>query len=133
MEVKEYKEIAQKAHAGQFRHDGITPYISHVESVADMVHGDKLACKVAWLHDVLEDTKETFESLKAKGCEEEVLWIVSRLTKEKWISYDEYIHTVKMLSIAVKVKIADIIDNLSDSPSDHARQKYKRAIMILLS
>ena len=49
-------QIATDAHRGQFRRDGVTPYISHPEAVAKRVEGDDLAEAIAWLHDVLEDT-----------------------------------------------------------------------------
>ncbi len=62
--------IARRAHAGQFRRDGSTPYIEHVITVAGRTSefgGDDQAIAIAWLHDVLEDTKETEESLRRAG------------------------------------------------------------------
>ncbi len=50
------ENIARKVHQGQFRRDGITPYIVHPERVARRLSEDSEAQAVAWLHDVLEDT-----------------------------------------------------------------------------
>lgn len=57
-------------HAGQFRHNGITPYISHPAAVAaklvswNILDFNMLAA--AWLHDVLEDTSATEAELEDK-------------------------------------------------------------------
>jgi (p)ppGpp synthase/HD superfamily hydrolase len=65
--VKKVEVIATKAHEGQYRRDGVTPYIEHPKAVAARVKGDEKAEMVAWLHDVIEDTKkENKASLKKK-------------------------------------------------------------------
>ena len=46
--------IARQAHEGQFRRDGVTPYITHVESVVSRC-SNKYEKSLAWLHDVIED------------------------------------------------------------------------------
>ena len=56
--VKKVEVIATKAHEGQYRRDGVTPYIEHPKAVAARVRGDEKAEMVAWLHDVIEDTKK---------------------------------------------------------------------------
>jgi (p)ppGpp synthase/HD superfamily hydrolase len=57
--TKDYaKEFATKIHEGQFRADGVTPFISHPARVAELVEcygGDERAVCVAWLHDVFEE------------------------------------------------------------------------------
>ena len=55
--------MAITAHIGQFRRDGVTPYTEHLRSVVMKVEEDDDARTVAWLHDILEDTSETEESL----------------------------------------------------------------------
>lgn len=52
--------------------------------------------------------------------------------KECYQSYAGYIHDLSLNKTATKVKIADIVHNLSCSPSDHAKQKYLKAIPVLL-
>ena len=58
---------AAKLHEGQFRKDGMTPYISHPIAVCDMMTSDGITdtklLAVALLHDVIEDTKVTDEQL----------------------------------------------------------------------
>src|SRR5690606_34958342 len=49
---------AARAHAGQYRKDGVTPYIVHPARVASLVAhfgGNHIAILSAWLHDVFED------------------------------------------------------------------------------
>ena len=55
------KEIATEAHEGQKRSDG-KPYITHPARVAAAVK-DRLK-PIAWLHDVVEDTRVTLDDLK---------------------------------------------------------------------
>jgi len=50
-------EVA-RAHAGQYRKDGVTPYIVHPARVASLtayLGGNHIAILSAWLHDVFED------------------------------------------------------------------------------
>ena len=52
------EKIATEAHKGQFRADGKTPFIEHPKAVAAFFSDDEWQLKViAWLHDVIEDTK----------------------------------------------------------------------------
>lgn len=53
------REIATESHVGQFRRDGVTPYIDHPAAVVTRVGSDLRMIAVVWLHDVLEDTSET--------------------------------------------------------------------------
>ena len=54
--------------------------------------------------------------------------------------YNDYIynmiHDIKLdgtpNKLAIKVKLADIFSNLSDNPSEYAKQKYAKALLILL-
>lgn len=62
--------FATKAHAGQFRADGVTPCIVHPVEVSNLlitwsskVQIPYTAVIVALLHDVIEDTKYTLEDL----------------------------------------------------------------------
>jgi len=49
--VRLAEEVARTAHAGQFRRDGVRPYVVHPEAVASRVGDDPQAVAVAWLHD----------------------------------------------------------------------------------
>jgi (p)ppGpp synthase/HD superfamily hydrolase len=66
----------------------------------------------AVLHDVVEDTDWTFEKLKAEGFGDEVLDALRLLTHDKKVPYKIYIEKIKSNRIALKVKLADLEDNL---------------------
>ncbi len=133
------KNIATRAHEGQYRRPnrfGVKePYIKHPERVVNLVSQftqDTDAIAAAWLHDVLEDTKCTEMSLKDSGIPDTVLYFVRHLTKNKEIKYDNYIEELKKCDIMVRmIKTADILDNLTDSPSNSQIEKYKKALMLL--
>jgi len=78
--IKAAKTAATRAHRGQFRKDGRTPYITHPERVAKRVKffgGNHIAIIAAWLHDVMEDcdggeqiVKETLAELPLPQAEQ---------------------------------------------------------------
>ena len=121
--------FAAKAHAGQKRRNG-SPYIIHPIRVSQEVK-DEVEKVVALLHDVLEDTPCTESDLAHFG--DEVVDAVKAITHRKGESYADYIVRVKANKIATAVKIADISDNLSDSPSEHAIEKSAKALETLLN
>jgi len=122
--------IAEKAHCGQFRRDGITPYIEHPRQVADMLTYEDQKC-VAWLHDVIEDTQMTMEDLGRMGVRPRIAIAVSALTKREGMTYTNYLHQVKSNDLATVVKIADMLCNLLDSPTQKQIEKYKQGLMFL--
>ena len=75
------EQYATKAHDGQFRFDGVTPYISHPEEVArtiikffkGKIPDEELKILVcsAYLHDTIEDCENvTYEDLVREFGEE---------------------------------------------------------------
>lgn len=134
--VQNALELAERAHAGQYRRDGKTPYIVHPVRVAS-----KLAAKgepdevvaAALLHDVLEDgNKSVIQGEPYPKFPITVLAAVNALTKSEEESYSSYLERVKANKIARKVKVADILDNLSDDPSDYQIRKYATALLFLV-
>jgi (p)ppGpp synthase/HD superfamily hydrolase len=131
-------EIATLAHAGQFRRDGVTPYIEHPRTVAShFEHGTGLWA-VAWMHDVLEDSDYLPADLLAAGVHPQVVEALVLLTHMKGESYKQYIENIKRHkdtagSLALKVKIADIATNLGDDPTERQIKKYSDALSILIS
>ncbi len=123
------KFIAEK-HKGQTRLNG-NPYIIHPIRVSQEVSGD-IAKTCALLHDTVEDTDTTLEEIK-NIFGEEVMVVVEALTHRKGESYEDYISRVKQNEIATAVKIADISDNLADSPSAHAIEKSAKALDFLIN
>ena len=125
--------IATAAHQGQFRRDNATPYIQHPAAVAKRVADDPVAEAVAWLHDVMEDTAMTADELRNQGMPDEVIARVAMLTKKDGANYEDYLAVIRKDPIARKVKIADMLSNLSDSPSERQILKYAKGLIILLS
>ena len=123
--IKRSVEIAYAAHEGQKRTDG-SPYIKHPFRVADAVE-DRLK-PIAYLHDVIEDTKVTLDDLKKEGFPSYIINAVDLLTHKKGDSNVVYWTKIKSNPDATAVKLADINDNLHDTPSEHAKQKYQRAL-----
>ena len=129
--VKLAEEIATNAHAGQLRRDGVTPYINHPREVASRVGDDPVTQAVAWLHDTIEDTEETEISLRDQGVPDSVIEVVKLLSKPDGMEYSEYLEILAANPVAVEVKVADIIANLSDSPTEKQRAKYGDALQFL--
>lgn len=124
--------IARRAHASQFRRDGVTPYIEHPRAVvAKLANESEEVRAVAWLHDVLEDTEETPSSLYEAAIPTMVVDAVLCLTKQELDTYDDYLQRVKENPIARKVKIADMLHNLSDAPTERQIIKYAKGLLFL--
>ena len=130
--VRLAEEVARTAHAGQFRRDGVRPYVVHPEAVASRVGDDPQALAVAWLHDVLEDTAVTEDDLRADGFPPAVVDAVAALTKREGVSYDAYLRGVAALPLARAVKVADMLSNLADDPTDRQIVKYARGLLVLV-
>jgi len=75
-----------------------------MESEAEMI--------IAVLHDVVEDSHWTIEDLRKEGFPEEVLHAVDRLTRREGEDYFDFIKRVKGNSLARKIKLADLEDNM---------------------
>lgn len=127
--------IAIKAHKNQFRRDGVTPYISHVEQVVSNIRkrgGSDEERTVAWLHDVIEDTDVTIDYLREQF-PQKIVDAVIALTHQKGESYESAILRAKANPIARNVKIADNLANLSDNPTDKQILKYAKSLQTLMS
>lgn len=104
--------VAAKAHDGQKRKDG-SPYFAHPVRV--MLRCDDTRTRIAaLLHDVVEDTSVSLDDLHEMGFSYEILEIVDALTKRAGEKYPDFITRCLSNPYAVRVKIADIEDNLGD-------------------
>jgi len=116
--------FAARAHHGQMRKDGKTPYASHVfrvclilRHVFGLDHPAMLTA--ALLHDTIEDTTTDFDDVREQYGEEVAEWVAC-LTKDKRLQDDEreelYRAGLAAAPWQVKAcKLADIFDNLLDS------------------
>ena len=123
------RQIATEAHKNQFRHDNVTPYITHCEAVASIFKDDEYKA-VALLHDVLEDTNVSCNDILKLGISNKILANVLILTKPNNITYLEYIEQLKSYPIARAVKLQDIAHNYPTS-KESARERYDKALKIL--
>ena len=119
--------IALDAHQGQKRSDG-DPYISHPLRVAHYLN-ERYEKIVALLHDVLEDSDFTEEDLKEIS--PFIAEKVKILTHKEDEDYFDYIRRIKKDDLCAKIKLLDIIDNLTDKPKKP--KKYREAIKILIN
>lgn len=103
--------LATNAHNGQFDKAG-NPYILHPLAVMTLVEkaDEELQC-IALLHDVIEDTKTTFQDLRDLGFTDRVIQAVAALTKMPGQTYDEYKKGVFQNRDAMLVKAADLTHN----------------------
>lgn len=145
-DVEDALATAELAHMGQTRRSG-EQYIEHPKAVAKMVfdyYGDPTLCAAALLHDALEDaldqgnvdSNDQMESLIAGSFGNEamgyqVLDLVQALTHDRSLSYDEYVLKLSSNPGALRVKLADMLHNLTHSPSETQRAKYRNALEAL--
>lgn len=128
--IQKAKVFATAAHAavGQKRKYTLEPYIIHPDEVARMIaectsNAEMIAA--AWLHDVIEDTQVTEETLRFEFGDEVadlVMWLTDISKPEdgnrsirKAIDLE---HTKKASPNAKTIKLADIISNVK-SIRDH--------------
>jgi (p)ppGpp synthase/HD superfamily hydrolase len=106
-------ELASKAHAADYDLDG-NPTILHPLAVGMMGRNDTERI-VGFLHDVVEDTKYTFDDLIEIGFSEEVIATLRLLTHDKHTPYMEYIERICKSGnrAAINVKMNDIRHNLA--------------------
>lgn len=132
-------EIAASAHVEQVDKAG-QPYILHPIRVMLAVNTNEERM-AAILHDVVEDTDWTMEMLRNERFPEEVLEAVVALTKmSKKESRIEAAGRAARHPIALKVKLADVTDNMDPSriaaptKEDYARlEEYKDVKTLLLA
>jgi guanosine-3',5'-bis(diphosphate) 3'-pyrophosphohydrolase len=126
--------FAARAHRGQIRKDGQTPYASHAFRVCLILRdifgiSDREALAAALLHDTLEDTTTDYDDL-AQQFGPRVAQFVVVLTKDSRLPEEEretaYCQGLAGAPWQVKAcKLADIYDNLHDSCHLNAQQCSK--------
>jgi guanosine-3',5'-bis(diphosphate) 3'-pyrophosphohydrolase len=115
--------FAARAHQGQTRKDGRTPYASHVFRVCLIVRdvfgvSDPQVLAAALLHDTMEDTTTDFDDVEEKFGREVAAWAAA-LSKDKRLPYEQreeaYCRVLAEAPWQVQVcKLADVFDNLLD-------------------
>lgn len=103
--------IMVNAHAGQFDRGG-KPYALHPLTVMHYLGTDdeELQC-IALGHDVIEDTKVTYQDLRDAEISDRVIDGIAALTKQLGQTYDEYKAGLFGNVDAMRVKLADLRHN----------------------
>lgn len=138
---------AEKAHSGQMRRSG-GPYIEHPIEVAKIVMkyypGESALCTAALLHDALEDSINLgnmkdeqelmdiiIQSSENPELGRRVFDIIKKLTHSKDVEYGDYVSALSGDPDAIRIKMADMMHNLSSSPTPRQAKKYQTAISTL--
>src|SRR3989344_3793458 len=124
------EELATRAHAGQVRKDGKTPYITHPEAVVSLLKNigieDENIIAAGWLHDTIEDCGITRQVIE-REVNSEVARIVSILTRD--VGREEYIERIRKANYSVKiVKLADFVHNCSTLSSELPAKTIQRKV-----
>lgn len=131
----DYELLAVRWHDGQYRRDGVTPYIEHPKEVVSIIRkrgGNMDQIDAGWLHDVMEDCELSVMDLRKAGVRDRVIEIVEILTHRVGETYDAYIFRVMADPDATSVKIADLLDNLAGAPSTRKIGIYAESLRKLL-
>ena len=142
-DLEDVRQTAHLVHLGQKRRDD-TPYISHPEAVYSITQkfypNDKPSQMLALLHDTLEDAEkvgnvskqEAYEMIQASIHDDRQLAQINNalqlLTHDPAIPYKEYLQSALFNRLAGRVKISDLIHNLSHNPSNRQIKKYRDAL-----
>ncbi len=131
--------FTSRAHHGQLRKDGRTPYVAHVFRVALILRhvfgiDNPTVLTAALLHDTVEDTTPDHDDILEHFGPEVAEW-VGCLSKDKRLRDDEreeeYRAALTAAPWQVKVcKLADLFDNLVDSrtlPLEKRRRTVERS------
>ena len=124
--IEEAIRIANEAHFGEKDLDG-NPVILHPLTVGlkGRNHEEMIA---GFLHDVVEDTHETFAGLLMKGVDRTIVEALKLLTHEEGTDYYNYVQRIidSGNPIAIHVKQADLQHNLERGRANgHLKQVTK--------
>jgi (p)ppGpp synthase/HD superfamily hydrolase len=105
--------IAAEAHQGQ-QDKSHEPYILHpIRVMLRLSNPDERVA--AMLHDLLEDTDWSRPDLEREGFSTTVLDAVESLTRRPDETYEDFLNRLSLNPIALRVKLADLEDNLDAS------------------
>ena len=124
--------ISSKFHFGQVDKAG-KPYYEHPKRVAasimaeynfDIINDEckifALKCStVAYLHDVLEDTKCTEDYLRSRGIPDDVIDGIKSVTRNDDESYGDFVKRAAQNPFGKIVKLHDLMDNLDVKRLNH--------------
>lgn len=130
--ITKARKLAEFAHNGQlYGSKEYTYHLSGVERIARSLAGaDDIGIEdvviVCWLHDIVEDTHITCDFLITSGFSERVVSSIRLLTKVDGEKHEEYINNIKNDKLALLVKKADTLFNLTESVKVDNRKRVKK-------
>ena len=134
--TKKALKLAFDAHKDQLDKSEL-PYVFHPFHLAEQMETEDETV-VALLHDVVEDTKYTFDDIRAMGFSEKVIEALTLLTHDDAEPYLEYVARLRDNDLARKVKLADLRHNsdltrldVIDEKALMRVRKYAEAIRVL--
>jgi (p)ppGpp synthase/HD superfamily hydrolase len=102
--------VAAAAHSGQKDKYG-SPYILHpIRLMIKTCSEEEMITAI--LHDVVEDTGWTFETLEAEGFSHNIIKALDCLTRRDDETYEAYIERADLNPLARKIKLIDLEDNM---------------------
>jgi len=124
---QEARDFATQAHGEQMYGD--QPYMTHVEDVASGFTDPHLQ-RIAYLHDVVEDTDIGLDEIHSRFGQE-VGSAIDALTRREGERYFDFIQRAKDHPHARQIKLADLHANLRRGPHESLARRYHKAIGIL--
>nr|WP_145959251.1 HD domain-containing protein [Rhizobium sp. ACO-34A] len=130
-ELQQAIAVAKLAHEGQMDKTG-RPYFTHCARIA-ATDNDPVFKIVAYLHDVVEKgTGWNAHRLRAEGFSIPVLSAVDALTRQANESEETYFARIMSNSLASRVKLADLRDNIMQAVRSGGNvEKYRTGIVLL--
>ncbi len=111
MERKSGKVLSRmENHKGQ-KDKAKKPYILHPLRLMMSVDTDEEKI-VAVMHDIVEDSEISLDDLRNEGFSDEILSAIECVTKKDGEDYDAFIERIAQNPLAIKVKLADLEDNM---------------------
>jgi len=111
-------QVVEKAFAEKVDKAG-SPYIGHLfrvtEKIRDNYEYDYELIQAAFCHDLLEDIPMWTPEKLDEYVSPRVVKLVDTLSKKDYESYDDYIKRVALNNDAIKIKLADLEDNMNIS------------------
>jgi len=113
--VSEARHLAGICHRNQYRHNGVTPYITHPEAVAEILEKEGVKddglIATAWLHDTVEDSELTLKDVEGtfgKTIAERIHILTRDVGREEYKQ-----RLLEADAETQKVKLADVLHNVS--------------------
>ena len=129
--------LATEYHEGQTDKGG-NPYIFHPIRLMLKAYNEEEQI-IAVLHDTIEDTTLTLDKLREEGFSEDIVEAIDALSRRKKESYEDFILRIKDNSLARRIKVYDLQDNMDltrikkKTEKDKDRlKKYSKALDVLL-